>query len=166
MGGGRRRARRGDHRGGRRQVLQATGNGRRSQAQAARDQVALLRKQIDMAEQDRHEQNAPQFTIAYNPSFGHVGEASWHTISYTSGPSQLDKVTISPAPGSEIDGVGVDEDEQNKRSSIELTSIVSGVGREFIAWLNDKDSGTVFLVSAETATGKWGPMAVKATDDY
>lgn len=136
-----------------------------SQAQAAHDQVVLLRRQVEMAEEDHHEQNAPRFAIKWSPSFG--ADSAWFTLVYTAGPPRLDKVTVAVVSDSEVEGLCVHEREQRGRSSIDLMSVSGGVGRKFIALLNvNSDSGVVFHVGAETDRAAWEPVVVTAAEEY
>ncbi len=128
--------------------------------------MALLRKQVEMAEQDRHEQNAPRFAVTWSPTNDSYDDGAWFTIAYAEGPPRLDKVMVSVIPDSDTgaEGLTLDENERPERLSIELTSMVGGIGRRFIALVNDDDSGVVFLVTAEAGTGTWGPVPVTATE--
>ncbi|MFD5831781.1 hypothetical protein [Lentzea sp. NPDC060358] len=138
-------------------------------AEAAEQQVALMRNQLAAAEADRHEQNAPQFVVTWNPTGDSYGEdGAWFSIAYTSGPPQLDKVTVAVIPGSEAEGLALHESERPEHLSIELAPMYAGVACKFIARLNVQiDSDVVFLVGAASETGSWEGRPVMAIhDDY
>ncbi|GAB2865320.1 hypothetical protein [Lentzea nigeriaca] len=141
------------------------------QAAAAREQVELTRRQLHLDEEDRKDQEAPQFKIEWWPdpddSWGIVKD---FTLTYVSGPPVLAELELCLPADSDIKAflaMKWTEDDNGElvathespplRSTLTYAQVTRGTSRRFRAQLKRGAISVTIATKASTGTDSWPP---------